>query len=569
MVRTGVLLVAPWLAALALAQQPPPQLPFVPTPQDLRPRPAVPDTPVEALPDRRAPPPRELGKPDADLRIDVQAFTVDDDAPAELRAALPALTAPYTGKARRFEDLSNAADAVSRFLQRELGDYLGYAYLPEQDPQDGVVRIAVLEGRLDRVILNWPEGMPVQRSVVEAYLAHLEPGQVLKVRDVERVVFLVNDLRGLTAQFEVRAGEQPGTAALVVTPRPEVRWSGRAEADTNGSRHLGRYELGGLVQANSPFGRGDGLTANALASTTGGLLFALLSYATPVGSDGIKVGSSVSAVRYQLDKAEFPIDLNGDALTLNAYGLYPVVRARNLNLFTLLSLDDKRYVDRQGSSGQTRKRIDNLTLGATGDFRDSQYGGAVSTFSGTAVAGRVNYPDGRSTSLTDAPHFTKLNALFTRLQDVVTGRALAYLSLRGQYAFNNLDTTEQFRIGGPDGVRAYAPGEGTGDNGIQLTLELRVLPPDSWFGRNSRDMVLSAFYDAGWVQYRTDTSALSELQRAQNKASFSGIGVGLSWVRPDEYALRMSLSNPISGTPRSDPQVLKPRLYLLLTKFFV
>ena len=60
-----------------------------------------------------------------------------------------------------------------------------------------------------------------------------------------------------------------------------------------------------------------------------------------------------------------------------------------------------------------------------------------------------------------------------------------------------------------------------------------------------------------------------DLQRAQNKASFSGIGVGLSWVRPDEYALRMSLSNPISGTPRSDPQVLKPRLYLLLTKFFV
>ena len=120
-----------------------------------------------------------------------------------------------------------------------MGYYLGYAYLPEQTPADGVVRIAVLEGRLDEVILNWPDKMPVKRAVVEAYLARLKPGEILRVRDVERVVFLVNDLHGLTARFEVKAGRTPGTATLVVTPQPERRVVSRAEIDTAGSRYSG------------------------------------------------------------------------------------------------------------------------------------------------------------------------------------------------------------------------------------------------------------------------------------------------------------------------------------------
>ncbi len=55
------------------------------------------------------------------------------------------LTAAYVGKQRGFEDLVAAAAEVTRFMQRDLGYYLGYAYLPEQSPQDGVIRIEILE----------------------------------------------------------------------------------------------------------------------------------------------------------------------------------------------------------------------------------------------------------------------------------------------------------------------------------------------------------------------------------------------------------------------------------------
>lgn len=566
---------------LAAAQATPPASPapppvrtpsVVPPASELAPPVAAPAT--QATLPASPTPPRELGKPDDDVRLDVDGYTLDDSAPPELRAAVGRLTAPFTGPQRSFEDLVNAAAEVTRFLQRDLGYYLGYAYIPEQAPQAGAaggktIRIAVLEGRLDRVVLNWRNGLAVDREVVEAYLARLKPGSVLKVRDVERVVFLVNDLRGMTARFEVRAGSVPGTATLVVTPNPEPVYTGKVDLDANGAKALGEFRIGGLAQMNSPFGRGDGITGNLLSSTTGGLAFALLGYNTPLGSDGFKVGASVSAVRYQLDKEQFPLDLNGTATTFNAFALYPVVRSRNLNLFTLASVEHKAYTDRQGQvGGEARKSVDALALGVTGDFRDSLLGGAVNTFELNLSGGQLKYPSGRNPTLDDDERYTKLTYGASRLQDWITGRALVYLNVRGQYAANNLDTTEQFRLGGPDGVRAFSTGEGTGDIGVVASLELRLLPPESWFGRTAREMVFSLFADGGYVQYRYRQRLQTETNASANNAVFSGVGFGLSWVRPGGYALRFSVAQPTGGGTRSGEKIDKLRAYVQATMLF-
>ena len=556
-------------------------LPPVPTPAELAP-PKVVANPNAQVPQAPQAVSRELGKPDDDVRIDIVRYEVDASAPPALRAKLAALTQDFVGKNRGFEDLNNAKVEVTHFLQSELGYYLGYAYVPEQDFQDGVVRIAVLEGRLDKVRLNWPRGkkLPVDEAVVQAYLDRLTEGAILLVRDVERVVFLVNDLRGLRAKFEVQAGSRPGTADIVVTPEAESIWSGKAEADVNGSRFLGPLRLGGLVQMNSPFGRGDGITANALMSSTLGLAFGLLGYTTPVGSDGIKLGATLSAVKYQLDKMAFPLNLNGTAVTTTAYGLYPVIRSRNLNLFTVASVEHKAYEDRQTEADSRNvKNVDTVALGATGDFRDSVLGGGVNTFDASLVSGRVNYPAGKPGGLDDATNFSKLTFGYSRLQDLLfvlpslqdkgSGKVLAYLAARGQFAFANLDTTEQFRLGGPEGVRAFAAGEGTGDEGVVVNLEARLLPPEAWFGRYSSELVASAFFDAGLVRYRHKLPAVAAAGALANIGHFTAAGLALSWVRPNEYALRLSLATPIAGIPRSDTLVRKPRLYLLATKFFI
>ncbi len=564
-VLAGGLAAAPALAQPAAAT-PADQRPggLLPNPADLAPRAPL-ATDARDLPARPAPP-RELQKPSGDLTLDVRGFRLSPNAPPELLAAAAELLAPYTGQQRSYEDLVNATADVTRFLQRESGWYLGYAYLPEQVPEGGIVQIQLLEGRLDRIDLQWPESLPVQRRVIEGYLAQLRPGEILRVRDVERVVFLINDLRGITARFDIVAGSQPGTASLRVTGQQEDRWSGKADADVNGSRFLGTGRLGVLVAANSLAGLGDAFTASVLASTTGGLGFGLLSYALPVGSSGLKLGASLSAVRYQLDSAAFNgLDIHGDGLTLNAYALYPWVRSRNLNLFAVASVDHKRYDDSTGGIARQRQ-VNNLSLGLTGDLRDDWFGGAVSTFEAHVASGDVRYDGGRPDSLDDAPRFTKLSVGVNRLQNLVDGRLLLYAALRGQWAVDNLDSGEQFRVGGPDGVRAFAPGEGTGDSGMVVSAELRLLPPEDWLGRLARETVFSVFVDHGELRFRQDASAQGA--RFVNTARYSGAGVSVAWERPRTYTLRVSLAGRVAGEARSDKRVRNPRLYAQFTYFF-
>jgi hemolysin activation/secretion protein len=554
------------LATQTWAQTSTPPPGAVPTPEQLRP--PLPAARPGTVPPELPAVPRELGKPSDEIALDVTSYTVDASAPAQLRAALPALTAAFVGKQRSYEDMVNAAGAVTRYLQREMGFYLGYAYLPEQTPVGGVVRIAVLEGRLDEVILNWPEKMPIERGVVESYLARLKPGEILRVRDVERIVFLVNDLRGITARFEVKSGRTPGTASLVVTPQPEDRIVSRAEFDTSGSRYSGVARASWLSTISSPLGRGDGLVLNALSTTTRGLIFGLAGYTLPVGSDGLKVGASLSLVRYELDKEELPLGLKGDAATVTLYSLYPVIRSRNLNLFALVSLDGKQFNDRTESTGlETRKRATDLQLSISGDARDDLLSGGVNTYELSVIHGRMT--SSRPLPSDIAANYTLVRANASRLQNITSNRLLFYASLKGQLATKNLDSTEQFQLGGPDRVRAFAPGEGTGDTGLVLSLELRYLPPEDWFGRVARELVFSAFYDTGRIKFKDTPLALAPGDDpVANTSTLSGWGIGAVWDRPRDFALRAYLAWPSGGVAVNDTVVKKPRVYLTANKTF-
>ncbi|WP_374513289.1 ShlB/FhaC/HecB family hemolysin secretion/activation protein, partial [Niveibacterium sp.] len=310
-------------------------------------------------------PARELGKPADDLRMDVRGYRVtglSEADPAELERVLQ----KFAGVARSYEDISNAAAAATEYLQSELGYYLGYAYLPEQSPKDGVIEIAVMEGRLDQITLDWNPKSLIRQSVIESHLSAIPPGAIIKVRDVERLVFVLNDLLGGSARFEVKAGRVPGTATLVVIPEPDSRYTAQVTGDNLGSRYSGEYRLGVGASVMSPLGLGDGLSLNGMASQTGGLGFGLLNYTVPISRYGFKFGVSLSHMRYRLNEDDFPLGLTGTTDAYSLFALYPVVRGRNLNVFAQLGWDRKDFVDSQtaldiDSRKQTRMAWTGLT----------------------------------------------------------------------------------------------------------------------------------------------------------------------------------------------------------------
>jgi hemolysin activation/secretion protein len=503
---------------------------------------------------------RELGKPEDDIKLDVTAYQVDG-LPDASAAQLAKITAPFTGKQRSYEDLVNATSAVTRYMQSELGYYVGFAYLPEQQSKDGVVHIAVLEGRLDEIQLNWSDDLPVHRDVIERHLAALKPGSVLRVKDVERVVFLINDLHGVHTKFEIAEGREPGTASLLVTPTRDQRVSGRVELDSLGSRYTGMGRLSGVVTVASPTGHGDSLTVNALSSFTRGLAFGGVSYVSPVGASGLKLGAAVSKVRYQLDKDDFPNDLDGTVLATSGFALYPMVRSRNLNVFSLLSYENKRFDDRQ--AGLSLRKVSNdVQAGVVGDFRDNFLNGALNTYELSWLQGRMKFDDADTSTVNLKPSFGKATLGYSRLQNLISGRLQFYARYKGQIANTILDGTERLAVGGPQGVRAFAPGEASADTAHVATAELRFLPYESWFGRVANEMAFSVFYD--WGHAKWGQGVIAE----PTSTTLSGYGLGFIWARPSDFALRVNLAWRAQGESLADTNLHEPRANAVLTKKF-
>lgn len=509
----------------------------------------------------------EIAKPLDDVRVDVSRFEIVG-APANTLPDIQKRLLPFIGSGKTFEDLGNAARVVSAYLQSEKGLYLAYAYLPAQKISNGVIQINVLPGVLERVEINWPSTpLRVDREIVQAHLAALKPGSVIHVAEVERVVFLLNDLRGIHVNFAVKPGDTPGTAILVASPHSTKAVTGKVSIDANGSRFAGTYRGIATVNIDSPLGRGDSLALSQLHSDTGGLDFTLVGYTLPVGSNGLKLGVNASTVHYQLSEQDFPLGLNGDARSLGAFALYPIRRSRNFNLFGLAGFDQKHFNDRQDLAGtETSKQVDVYKLGLSGDSRDDWVGGGINFFDFALEQSTVKYPALRPSGLDDDSRTKKFSYSAGRLQSLLKDDLQLWTYVRGQKSMDNLDTTDQCELGGSSGVRAFAQGESSGDDCLLATVELRHFVSVPWLGIASREVSANLFYDYGRTRFRHD-AGLRPVS-FQNFSILAGYGIGLVWERPDQFNFNLSLAFEDRGVRRSDPQKRSPRIFASLTYYF-
>ena len=497
--------------------------------------------------------------------VDVKGFRFSG-ATVVSEEELQAAVTRFVGPGRNFQTLVDAAEAVRRIVEKK-GLLLAQAYIPPQTLKDGIVEIRIIEGRLGEVLIEWGEDVKVARAVVERYLARLQADQLLDTGDLERALFLVNDLQGVHARSRLRPGRRTGTADLVVSVHPDARIEGRIDVDNYGSRYSGAYRAGALVSLNSPTGLGDSLTLRGMVSDHSGTQYGNLTYTLPVASAGTRVGGSYSYLDYELIPSTVDGLLqSGKAEVSSLFAIHPFVRSRNLNLFAQMGLDYKRNTNRLEEQALENSKLTRAsTLALAGDFRDNLGGGGITAFG-------LSYAWGNLTSSVNDPQYTvvgpyaKLQPSFTRMQAIIGSDVTLLLRYQGQHAFDRLDSSEKFALGGPAGVRAYAPGEAPGDDAHLLTTEFRFRvrkQDDEYPGQ----MVLTAFYDYGAA--RLDKEPIREplAPEVPNWRYLSGYGVGINWAAAD-WALQAALAFRDRGDLVNDKEDHQPRAYLQFTTFF-
>lgn len=480
---------------------------------------------------------------------------------------LAALLAGRRNRPTDLAGLTEAAGVVSAYY-RARGYLLTDAYLPEQAFQDvgGTVTIAVIEARIGRVQVR-VEGdkgsATFARSVVAA---NLMSGVLITEYLLDKPVLLLRDLAGMEASATVEPGVRAGQADVTVTLRPQgTEVFGSFGADNFAAQAVGARRVTATVKLSNLVDRGDIVSVQAQVSEGARSHLYRLAYSVPVAADSTQLAFSVARSDYALGQQFAGLGATGEADILSASLTLPLIRARANNLYSLFSLEHKKFHDHIATPVNDSERpLSSVRIGLLGNFVDGGVGaGGSSSYALSATLGRAGL-DAASLGLDQGPGgprtaggFRKLNLEFQRVQ-LFGNASSVHLNLQVQLASKNLASGEKMALGGPDGVRGYPSGEGIGDAGLLLNLEYsHQLPAPIRLAGEA--VSLAAFYDHGKVRLDQDGPTVPG---TSNRIALASVGLGIVVGRVNNFLLSAHLAWPTAhsataaGARRRTPRAL-------------
>ena len=501
------------------------------------------DLPRPALP---AAPTAPMKAPDKGASVTVHAFQITG-ATLVPEAELNALLADLVGQTLTLADLERAAQRIAEHYRAR--GWFARVYLPAQEIRDGVVKIAVVEGRLGGIDVESSGSRSRSRSdseFVRRVVARPQAiGEPLRADGLERALLLANDLPGIAARGVLEPGKTVGETRLRLKIEDTPLLAGDATLANNGIPSTGVAQLAAGLRLNSPSGRGDQLGMRTLVSRGSEML--RLHYGIPLNDDGLRLSTYVSGMRYRLGDDFAALDASGRA---NVFGLgltYPWLRAQTANLQLGGVAETRRYADDSLGAPLHRRRADALALKAGGDRSDGLGRGGLTQAEIVLTAGRLDLGGNAADLAADqaGPHadgrYARLAASLSRLQRLPADFILS-AAFSAQLAGSNLDSSEKFVLGGPSGVRAYPVNEGAGDEGWLFSLELRRELSPGWQAY--------ALLDGGEVRlHRNEWPGWQGGTATPNHYRLSGAGLGLSWNRAGDFTLNFTVATPLGGNP--------------------
>ena len=552
--KSNLAIFAVTVLASAIAQAAPVQPDAGQTMRELQKQPLL-TVPKVVTPLRLEGEPVPKGFENKDVLITVKSIRIEGTTIFSVNELEP-LVADLIGSQHSLAQINAGVARITAYY-RTRGYVVSRAYLPEQDIRNGVVVIKVLEGVLDKQQVK--NLSLLSDELANQYLEKIKKGSVLQAGFVDRALLLLGDTPGVGG---ARAGLQPGssvgTTDLLVEIDPSKPYSANLDIDNYGNYYMGEYRLGGALALNSPLNIGDQFSVRGITSGQN-MSYARVSYQLPVGHDGFKLGLAYADTRYSLGKDFAAMGKHGLATSSSVFATYPFIRSQTTNLSGTLTWETKKLTDQTDlTSALVNKQVRLFNLGLSGNHQDALFGMGVTSLDTSLVSGRLSM-DAASLALDTIQSngaFSKFFYSLNRLQRVTSQDALSF-NLSGQQASKNLNSSEQFSLGGANGVRAYPQGEGNGDQGWLTNFEVRHTLLSQLQGL--------AFYDAGTVTINRNPFAAGI-----NTRHIAGVGFGLNaqygWMQfKTSVAWRTS-----GGQPQSVPVTVNnnPRLWAQLSGVF-
>jgi hemolysin activation/secretion protein len=454
-------------------------------------------------------------------------------------ATLHAIVAPEEGKNLTLGDLDDLAERISDVYHAH-GYPLATAYVPAQTLQNGVVQIAVIEAHYGKVTLQ--NQSAVADHVLNATLSPLQSGQEVSDYTLERSLLLLSDVPGAIVNSVMKPGAEVGTSDLVVDVTSAPRYTGTLGLDNYGNRYTDPVRLSGTFAINGLFHQGDILDFSGVSSGAG-MSYGRIGYRYLLNGQGTVLGVALTDLGYRLRNGLEDLHAHGTAQVGSINLTQNFIRNTAGNLYAQIEFDHKRLRDDIDIADiETNRHLNSWNFTVAGDQRDHT---GITNFNLSGTYGRL-YFDNLFAEFIDfigaqtAGSYTKWDLSVSRLQQLDQTNAL-YAGFSAQRSNKNLDTSEQFYLGGPSSVRGYDVGVLSGAQGNLATIEYRhdfifSLLPGPWQS--------SVFVDSGRVQAYKEP-----FFPGPNSARLSSVGLGLHWAAQHDWIVSTSVAKPIGNHP--------------------
>lgn len=436
----------------------------------------------------------------------------------------------------------------------EDGYILSLAAVPAQRIRDGVVRIQVIEGYVDKIVI---EGDAIKDSDrIKRIAGKITTFRPLKADQLERYLLLINDIPGVSARGVLRPSATPGASDLVLVGERR-QFDGYTSADNRGTRYVGPYQfqLGGAANNILGFNETTGLRG-IITSQTNELRMIDFDHDEPISDEGTRAKFQFQAAFVEPGYTLKPQEIQSQQVYGALGASHPLIRSRTKN-WSVRSRFDLRNVNVEEFNGATtisEDRIRAIRVGTSFDIVDTLLNDPAVSLFGLEVGQGLNVLGARPTGSANLSRpdghsqFTKLGFEGQRLQTLGGGFNLLLAAI-GQYSFSGLLASEEFSFGGAQYGRGFDPAELVGDQGVATKAELqwgqslsdsflREYIGDSFL----RDYQLYMFFDAGAVW---QIQALPDTKWSASATS-AGFGVRLNVL--DNYSGYLEVGKPVTGS---------------------
>lgn len=468
--------------------------------------------------------------------IDVKGFNIIGNTVYEEKE-LEAFYSKYINNKASLAEITEAAKNIANFYNKD-GYILANAYVPLQEIKEGIVEINIIEGEINKVIID---GNACSNNKIKEFIEKINNIKPFNIKKFEKYILLLNDFPGLVAKSVISKSKKDIAGLFNITltiseGKNELNFA----ADNNISKSLGPYAV------NSSYTNYK--TRYSMENS--------FNFATSINVHSLKMGTITSKHVLNTEGtnliAEYNrVYLNPSYLNLKQYGvkieseaasltlLHPLLRTRLTNVYFYTAFNT--YDSKSSYCGLVgyKDKIRVIHLGTTLDYTDYlrgvnllsiDYAQGIDVLKPTKPGGKVpiSREDGN-------PKFKKFALRLSRLQYLTENLSL-YLSGIGQHSHNILLASESFIYGGKIFGRGYEMSTLTGDSGHSFTAEVRYKLPSNII---IEDNELFTFMDYGKAHNN------SPLRTERNLKAISR-GIGLRFKSKQHLTGKVIIAQPLS-----------------------